>query len=114
MGRLGSDVGAILDGDLGSFADVIFLVTDLLEAANEPPEEDFVPLIDARFVGLSSAEGEAGLFPPNFPPTAAVLFADVGREGRFCVVPPLILSENIFLHVQFRKKLRREMRQKQY
>ena len=90
MGRLGSDVGAILDGDLGSFADVIFLVPVLLEVADEPPEVDFGPLIDARFVGLSSAEGEAGLFPPIFPPIlppifppiAATLFADVGREGR--------------------------------
>ncbi len=100
----------ILGGDLGSnfFANFLELGTDF---PHEELDTDFDaafdrPLMETRFVGGSSGIGEAGLFlPPIFPvggggATTAILLAEVGSEGRFEALPPLIFSANNFLRVQ--------------
>jgi hypothetical protein len=100
----------ILGGDLGSnfFANFLELGTDF---PNEDTDSDFDaaldgPLMETRFVVGSSCIGEAGLFfPPIFPvggggATTAILLAEVGSEGRFETLPPLIFSANNFLRIQ--------------
>lgn len=57
------------------------------------------PLMETRFVGLSSGAGEAGLFfPPTLPGAVATLLDDVGSARRLATGPPLIFSANNFLH----------------
>jgi hypothetical protein len=95
----------ILGGDLGSnFFDIFLeLGTDF---PNEEVDRDFDtldgPLMETRFIGRSSGIGDGGLFfPPTFPvsgATKATLLAEVGSEGRFETLPPLIFSANSFLH----------------
>ena len=100
-GALGSIGAVIFVGDF-----TIFLVPILLAVFPEAELEmdldaDFDgPFIDTLFDGRSSGTGEAGLFfPPDFPMAVAGLFAEVGSEGRFGALPPLIFSANNFLRV---------------
>jgi hypothetical protein len=97
MGRFGSAAGAIRDGDFGA---AIFLGED-----DDEPDIDFDddwrdgPLIETRLAAGSSCWGDAGLFPPIFPPNIGLLL-EVGSDGRFVATDlPFILSENSFLCV---------------
>ena len=95
----------IFGGDLCSIFFDIFLElgTDL---PNEEVDTDFDnldgPLMETRFSSRSSGIGEGGLFfPPTFPVSGAtkvIILAEVGSEGRFGTLPPLIFSANSFLH----------------
>lgn len=97
-GALGSTGAVIFEGGLTIFFVPIFLLAVFPEAELVMDGFDG-PLIETLFDGLSSGAGEAGLFfVTNFP--RAVLFADVGSEGRFEALPPLIFSANNFLCVQ--------------
>lgn len=89
----------ILDGALGglNFADLDLEAAFPTETFNTDLEAVFDgALIETRFAGCSSIEGEAGRF---FPLTIveATLFDAVGRTGRLAGLPPLIFSANIFL-----------------